>query len=169
INDCHDCDFAAPHTKSTKLGFTERMLALSKLATGRGQEAAQASFELANGFYNMSYYGNGRDIYESPYANLGPGYGGGNAHLAFNMDLAEKHYLQAVQLSSNREFKAKAAFMAAKTEQNRYYNDHPMRDDKSDIHPGKYYKLLKDTYADTQYYQEIIRECGYFATYVGQH
>ena len=34
---------------------------------------------------------------------------------------------------------------------------------------GCTYKLLKDTYADTQYYQEIIRECGYFATYVGQH
>src|SRR5262249_40054801 len=44
--------------------------------------------------------------------------GNPNSQIAFNMDLAEKYYVQAMNLSSNKELKAKAAFMAAKTEQN---------------------------------------------------
>jgi hypothetical protein len=42
-----------------------------------------------------------------------------NSELALDMDLAEKYYLQALSLSSNKEFKAKALFMTAKAEQNR--------------------------------------------------
>src|SRR5262249_15458107 len=60
IKDCHDCDFDAPHTKYSKVSFTEKMLSISRSAQGRGEAAAAASFEMANGFYNMSYYGNGR-------------------------------------------------------------------------------------------------------------
>ena len=29
-----------------------------------------------------------------------------------------------------------------------------------------YFRQLKDSFSDTQYYREIIRECGYFAEYV---
>src|SRR5262249_62288465 len=72
IKDCHDCDFEAPHMKYTKKSFAERMLALSRTAQGRGEEAAAASFELANGFYNMSYYGNGRSISHTAHAHLIP-------------------------------------------------------------------------------------------------
>lgn len=175
IKDCHDCDFKAPHTKYTKTSLAERMLTLSSAARGQGETAAAASFELANGFYNMSYYGNGRDIYDTEHSNLSP-YpiqspfdlrpsrpNNGDAEAALNMDLAEKYYLQALNLYSNRELKAKAAFMAAKTEQNRFYNT--ARDPKAGP-PRTYFKLLKDSYSDTQYYQEIIRECGSFRSYL---
>jgi len=124
----------------------------------------------------MSYYGNGRDIYDTAHGNLSP-YpfalpwevkrpkpSRGDAEPALNMDLAEKYYLQALNLYSNRELKAKAAFMAAKTEQNRFYNT--AKDPKAEP-PRRYFKLLKDSFSDTQYYQEIIRECGNFRSYLG--
>jgi hypothetical protein len=64
--------------------------------------------------------------------------------------------VQAATLSSNKELKAKAVFMAAKTEQNKGFAP-----------PEKYFDMLKDSYADTQYYQEIIRECARFKSYMG--
>jgi hypothetical protein len=88
-----------------------------------------------------------------------------DAELSLNMHLAQKYYLQAFNLSSNREFKARAAFMAAKTEQNRYYNT---RNDETDPQPHTYFKTLKDSFANTAYYQEIIRECGTFPSYLGR-
>lgn len=165
IKDCHDCDFDAPHTKYTKLSFAERMLAISQVAQGQGQAAAAASFALANGFYNMSYYGNGRDIYDTDHGNLGPRWGRNReAELSLSMNLAQRYYLQAFNLSTAREFRAQAAFMAAKTEQNRYYNT---RNTDKDPQPHSYFKTLKDSFADTQYYKEIIRECGTFKSYLG--
>jgi hypothetical protein len=165
IKDCHQCDADDPHTHYTKLTFAERMLALSRTAQGQGEAAATASFDLANGLYNMSYYGNGRDIYDTEHRNLGPRYKDRDAELSLNMNLAQKYYVQALNLTSDREFKARAAFMAAKTEQNRYYN---VEHDVKAPQPYTYFKMLKDSFSDTQYYREIIRECGTFRTYVGQ-
>jgi hypothetical protein len=166
IKDCHQCDRGAQQAHYTKLSFAERMLALSRTAQRRGEDAAAASFDLANGFYNMSYYGNGRDIYETDRRNLVPSRDGNReAELSLNMNLAEKYYLQALNLTSNPEFKARAAFMAAKTEQNRYYyTEHDVKAPQ----PRTYFKLLKDSYSSTQYYSEIIQECERFRKYIGQ-
>jgi hypothetical protein len=160
IKDCHDCDAEAPHKDYTKLGFAQQMALLSIPAQSREEAGAVASFNLANGFYNMSYYGNGRSIYDTAYDNLAPRYGGNrDAELALNMNLAQRYYLQAFNLSSNREFKARAAFMAAKTEQNRYYNT---RKNEKDPQPHTFFRTLKDSFANTAYFREIIRECGTF-------
>ena len=170
IKDCHDCDFETPHTKYTKYTFAQKMLDLSQKANSNSIEAAAASFELANGLYNMSYYGNGRMAYTTRHDNFKP-YPSENYSQEFtlNMDLAEKYYRRAMELSSNKEFKAKAIFMASKAEQNRYYYTHDRNgEDGVDIHPGVYFKMLKDSYADTQYYQDIIKECGYFRTYINK-
>jgi len=169
IKDCHECDASAPHTKYTRLTFAEKMLDLSQTARGSGQPAAEASFDLANGLYNMSWYGNGRMIHDmNDY--LHPRFDDKqNSEPALNMDLAEKYYVQAASLSSDREFKSKALFMAAKTEQNRNYNNKGRNRDFSppkDNFAVHYFKQLKDSYSDTQYYQEIIRECGRFGSYL---
>ena len=69
---------------------------------------------------------------------------------------------QAANLSTDREFNAKALFMAAKAEQNR--NDNKGGPEKSK-NPRQYFALLTDSFSDTQYFQEIIRECGYFKAF----
>jgi hypothetical protein len=156
IRDCHECDAAAPHPHYSKLSFAERMLELSKVAQGQGEAAAGASLELANGFYNMSYFGNGRAIYDTKNGNFRVRLPDGRyAGIAIDMDLAEKYYLQAATLSSNRELKAQAIFMAAKAEQNR-----------ANQRPEAYFAQLR-SFADTRYYQEIIQECVRFKQYLG--
>lgn len=163
IRDCHDCDFAANEKAKgkAKAAYTlatliARFIELSKQAGQKGEAGAQASFLIANGLYNLSYYGNARDVYS----------GTSSDDLSRNRDMtqAEKYYKRAMELSADQEFKAKACFMAAKTEQNRRFKDSSSYIDgpASPI----YFKMLKDSYANTRYYQEIIKECGYFRTYL---
>jgi hypothetical protein len=57
--------------------------------------------------------------------------------------------------------------MAAKCEQNAYF----ISENKAegvDFQSSKYFKLLKSDYAKTQYYKEIINECGYFRTFLNK-
>jgi hypothetical protein len=39
----------------------------------------------------------------------------------------------------------------------------------SDIPTGKYFAELKNRYFSTRYYQEILKECGYFKKYAAKH
>jgi len=170
MKDCLSCDALTPHTVYTQTSFVQRMQTLWTASQGRGQAAADASFDLANGYYNMSYYGNSRDLYDlegsrhfdlhiTPSTDMTKD----PVHPALNMDQAEKYYLRAAELSTDREFKAKAVFMASKTEQNRSFRAGGGGNRTS---PGTYFKQIRDSFADTQYYKEIIKECGYFAKYV---
>jgi hypothetical protein len=167
--DCHDCDFEAKHKDSyTKASFVKKLIELSQKAERTDAEGAQASFLLANGLYNMSYYGNARDVYAPKQGS--PAAEGPSLAPNSRMDLAEKYYKRAMELSHDKEFKAKACFMAAKTEQNRYFNasSSSTAGDETAVHSPVYFKKLKDSFADTRYYQEIIKECGYFRRYLGK-
>jgi len=175
IKDCHDCDFEVPNRdRYTLVTFAQRMVELSKIANGQDKVAASdANFLLANAYYNMSHYGNGRDIFQTEHDNLKAPYDSKDLsnEPSFKMDLAQKHYELAAKLSSDREFQTKANWMLAKVEHNVYYNKHPSSPwdpNENDINAGAYFKKLKDEFSDTQYYQEIIRECGYFKTYLDQ-
>ena len=114
----------------------------------------------------MSYYGNARDFYGTDHRNFP------DSHpLTLDMQLAEKYYKRAMELSGDKELKAKACFMAAKTEQNRYFNaaaknGNSQPDPAEAVHSPVYFKLLKNSYANTRYYQEIVRECEYFRSYL---
>ena len=170
VSDCHDCDFELPHTNYTKVTFTEHMLELSKKAQGQGESAALASLELGNGYYNMTYYGNGRDIYDTQYGNLRASVDDNKLAIepSRNMGQAVKAYEAALSKTRDPELKAKATWLLAKAEHNTYYNEHVGENSGNDINAGKYFKKLFTESADTQYYQEVIRECGYFKTYVDQ-
>jgi hypothetical protein len=159
IRDCHSCDAKPPHQTYTEISFVERMQSISRIAQGRDQAAANASFELANGFYNISNYGNLRSMTHFTDLGISAYHPRSDSFPPLNMDTAEKYYVQAANLSTDREFKAKALFMASKAEQNRNYN---LGGPEKATNPHKYFGLLKDSFSDTQYYQEIIRECGYF-------
>jgi hypothetical protein len=169
IVDCHDCEIQEKPVL-TLGAFVDRMIALEAASRGIGNAAAEASLQLGNAFYNMTYYGNGRSIYATDHGNFTVDrFEDKNMDSVpnMNMDLAERAYEQAASLSSDPEFRARATFLAAKAEQNRYYNTHPEWDG-TDIHPGKYYAQLKAEFSKTQYFQEIIQECGYFKRYLGR-
>ncbi|HEY1038572.1 MAG TPA: hypothetical protein VGF30_04165, partial [Bacteroidia bacterium] len=168
IKDCHDCDhMATQKTKYTSASFIAKMIEMKNKAKASKNEAAQNYFLVANGFYNMTYFGNARYFYMNSV-------GGYNYYYDYNdkttnpeddCAIALKYYLLAKENSSDKEFKAKCTFMAAKCEQNTWFNNKPA-DYEGDFKAGKYLKQLKAEFASTKYYNEVIKECGYFSTYV---
>jgi hypothetical protein len=189
--DCVDCDmqsFAnaskAGEQKSTcidKQFFFNTMVAkIEHLATAKTQAELRAKEDLAlealevgNAYYNLSYYGRTR------LSNVVA------SDRLFSMEMARQYYRSALQLTSDKELKAKAAFFLAKTENNDVYTSLIDRnfglnfpvwfkstfDALSFAIPPttRYFELLGTELRDTAYVQEIIRECGYFRQYLKDH
>jgi hypothetical protein len=166
INDCHDCDHAAAQkTKYTRLSFAEKMFEMKNKAASKPEEAAQNYFLVANGFYNMTYFGNARLFYDNPIDFRHYYYSNSNEGTKENdCALALKYYLLARDKSTDKEFKAKCTFMAAKCEQNLWFLTRKY-EDGIDFKSGVYFKELVKTYSTTKYFDEIVKECGYFRTF----
>lgn len=172
IKDCYMCDYQE-NGSFTLYSFVKRMIELQNKTITDPKNAAQYYFLLANGYYNMTYFGNSRNIYCSPIKCYG--------HIYFSSDYdkdikkspiadcskALECYQKAMDLSTDKEFKAKCCFMAAKCEQNKYF----ISDDfsyKTPVRSGIYFKQLFENYSMTDYYQEVINECGYFKKYISK-
>ena len=166
INDCHDCDHMAKQkTKYTKQSFIEKMIEMKSKAITKPEEAAQNYFLIANGFYNITYYGNARVFYDNSIDFRYYYYDNYNEGTKENdCDLALKYYLLAREKSTDKEFKAKCTFMAAKCEQNECFQTCKFEEGQ-DFKSGIYFKELVKTYGTTKYFDEIIKECGYFRTF----
>jgi hypothetical protein len=96
------------------------------------------------------------------------------------------YYDKCIELSKgiiDNEFAAKSAFMAAKCEQSLYISDLTLRQLKtikgkwyeyeSLVFPnyklyGKYFRMLRDEYSDTDYYQNVINGCKYFNYFINE-
>ncbi|MBL8622130.1 MAG: hypothetical protein JNK64_12530 [Myxococcales bacterium] len=158
IVDCHDCDHAtygnAPWTHETMVA---RMAALVKIANGKGQPAADAALELGNAFYNMTWYGNARIVLD------------GTHQTTRDTAQAARWYKRAYEQGKSREFKAKAAFYAAKAELQALITKQYQPYEEASVLPvpTTWYPVVK-TFADTQYYQEVLRECGAYAAWARQ-
>jgi len=150
VVDCHDCD----HEKFDKAPWTHANLAtrlyeLQLRANTTGETAAQASLEIGNALYNLTWFGNARVVLA-------------NTHQATrDTRAAERWYKRAFELTKNRELKAQAAFLAAKAEVGRLLAT--AGDDASDRPPTAvtWYPVVK-RYADTRYYKEVLKECGWY-------
>lgn len=174
INDCHDCD----HTEATddviysKREFIVKMCEYKKLAQQNPKEAAHYYFLMANGFYNATYFGNARRFYENPLVDFGTNaywYRDFSALHPFVLDCktALDFYQKALDSSSKKEFKAQCCFMAAKCEQNQVFTSGTLGHG-DDFRAGNYFALLEKEYSKTNYYKEVIHECGYFRTYLAK-
>lgn len=166
IKDCHDCDHAAKQkTKYNKISFIEKMIEMKSKAVSKPEEAAQNYFLVANGYYNMTYFGNTRMFYDNSidfryfyYWNYNEGTKENDCALAL------KYYLLAREKSNDKEFKAKCTFMAAKCEQNEWFQTRKY-EEGVDFKSGIYFKELVKSYSTTKYFDEIVKECGYFRTF----
>jgi hypothetical protein len=178
INDCFECGGSIPD--SNELGeespslyeFAEEMISYQDSLKINPKNAAAYYYRLANGYYNMTYFGSCRGYFSD--------IGGQYTHVWFgryeqpdtsipnvlSCKMAEEYYVKAMNLAKNPEFKARCCFRAAKCEHNYFYTHFP-KDFEGDFKSGKYFAMLKANYSKTQYYREIINECGYFKTYLG--
>jgi hypothetical protein len=169
LNDCHDCDHAdSTHTPYSKLDFARRMLALLRSVKGKDKNSPETALLLANGYYNMTYFGNARRLYETAIGEHGfvsfdePG--DWRKDPMFDCARAATYYRLAMERSSNAEFRARCCFYLAKCEQNVFFLFKP-DGYPGDFRAGQYFRQLKAEYAATAFYKEAIRECGYFRTF----
>ena len=169
MNDCRDCDAAdKSQSEYTKAAFVDRLDKRLRSAESGAPTAAQDWFEVGNALYNITCYGNASDMYSDLMPQFAPREAGQSHRnsLPGQMERAEECYRKAYDASNDREFRAKAAFMAAKCEQNVFFNR--QREMDPDFRAGKWFRLLRESYADTRYVAEVIQECGYFRTYMGK-
>lgn len=176
LKDCHDCDAKSLTVKLyTKHSFAKRMLELEKEILSTPKNRAENYYLLANAYYNLTYFGNSWmiiDFYRSYFSSYyDPNY--------LDCSKAEEYYLKAMTSSDDKEFKAKCLFMAAKCEQNRFYNDkeffqtNDYYSNYNDPHPEikkenykMYFKTLNDNYSKTKFFKEALKECKYFNYFV---
>lgn len=169
IKDCHDCDHGQPQkTKYTKLMTVKKMKEMKdKLNT----DIYNNAMLLANAFYNMTYYGSSRKFYEcsiiGAYSSSPENIENSFLNKLLDMTTARKYYYIALSGAKTPEQKAKCLYMLAKCERNDWYTSGQGPKPGKDFIAWKQFLALK-AYAQTNYYKEIIKECGYFRTYAGK-
>ncbi|HEU0032377.1 MAG TPA: hypothetical protein VFQ53_17215 [Kofleriaceae bacterium] len=156
IRDCHDCDHARyAHAAWTHASFTAKLVELERSARGGGETAAQSALLLGNALYNITHHGNARVVFEATH------------QATEDTAPAEYWYKRAYELTTKRELKAKAAYLAAKAELGALITKQQQAqpgDPDVDLVPVRWFKVLKG-YKTTAYYREVLRECGTFATW----
>jgi len=177
IQDCHDCDHAQKQkVKYNKLSFLQKMKELKANVEAKNDVYNNALL-LANGYYNITHFGNARYFYEGEV--LGSGQSDPYAidsvfkPMLTDNSLATKYYRLALQSATDDEQKAKCLYMISKCERNEWYNKTFFNDPKNNPEWGNNtnvdfitwnaFSALRK-YKNTQYYRDVIQECGYFKT-----
>lgn len=166
IQDCHDCDHAAPQkVKYTKLSFLQKMKEMQS-RVDKKEDIYNNSLLLANAYYNMTYFGNARAFY---YSNIIMDQYGGDFDEYYNPQFincatANRYYKMAFAAATTDEQRAKCVYMMAKCERNEKFSGDP--ENESLAWEG--FKQLKTKYAHTKYYNEVINECSYFSIYLNR-
>lgn len=168
IIDNHD----AEHKKGKNYKFKKMFetMQLMQASIERGEEVYNNALLLGNAFYSISHFGNCRltskltgsfstpDLYRSSMEKM-----------MTDCSTAAKYYQMAHDAANNDEERAKCAYMLAKCERNNYYNKYKAHgwhsETKYNMVGWTGFKLLNEKYADTQYFKEVINECGYFKLY----
>ncbi|POY35820.1 hypothetical protein C3K47_13795 [Solitalea longa] len=184
INDTH-APTERDTKKFTKLTFAQTMLAFEKKAKDDPKNAAFCYYQMANGFYNMSYNGNSWLLVNYSWSVTDRDYL--TADLPYLKDYfynytAEKYYMKAQKLSVDQNFKAKCSFMAAKCFSSRIM--YPTVPDNADnwmernnraaeryyelLITNKYFADLKKNYSTTPFYAKAVSECSYLKDFVSR-
>ena len=158
--------------RDNKIQLTTLLLELNKRATIPSNDQASFNYMLGNAWYNMSaegwmpnniyYAGNNErnellnnywnpDTYTSDSDGL--------------IDRAGQYFSRALETPGTDEVKARALFALARTE--RCFDTEWNRDlDRYDFElcgrHVEHFEELRKSYSDTDYYQEILRECSWF-------
>lgn len=173
---CSEGNGNPPNKRFTKIDLLRQMNDLQVLIA-KGESTYEHFLALGNAFYNITYFGNSREYYFNPiidnYGNyVDPLY----KSWFLNSSIANSYYSNAVQVAKNNEQKALCVYLMSKCERNtfhteRYYEDGFFRDsynqDTNYLAWNGFVKL-KNEYSNTSFYQQVIKECGYFTSYISK-
>ncbi|RFZ82337.1 hypothetical protein DYU05_17155 [Mucilaginibacter terrenus] len=172
LNDCHDCDANESNANYTSLKFLQVIQQL-KEDLRSGKNKYNAALKLGNAYYNITHYGNSRVFFQTEltgYAYQPDLYDKDYRDYFTSPNIAEKYYKIALANAPGNEQKAKLVFLLSKCERNRQYNEHFANDENYEAEDdmpeaGERFKELKSKYSATNYYKEVLKECGYFRKY----
>ena len=163
-----------------KVDLLERLLSLEDDARRSLNDtiAARNYFNIGLAHYNMSYYSYNWRMADN-FRSGSSGYRAATARNAttvfshpdapvgnrenFSMDRARYYFERALSRAPSREAAAEAAYFLAKTERNQHY----AAGKPGGARPFNYFRLLRDEYNDTRFYQTAVEECRTFAWFVG--
>lgn len=179
IKDCHDCDHEAKQkVKYNALSLLVKMKEMQD-SIDAGKNVFINARLLGNAYYNITHFGNARMFYESNNIYQGA-YSPYSLDSVFRVILtdmgnAKRCYNAAFTAATTDEQKALSSYMLAKCERNQWFNVVYYADKKTewettsvDFVAWPAFKTLKSQYSNTAYYKEVIKECGWFSTYVKQ-
>lgn len=177
----HDCVHCPGSTRAayTRNAFVRKLAEMYELAESTNNPTD--FYLLGNAYYNMSYYGPAH--YLMSYFRSGV-----SLHGFYDCSVAFGLYEQAVRYAADKEFAAKACFMAAKAQQNMFFakkteenkakgewwskyeiggwsnSEVSYETFRAEIKAAGYRAYadrLKADYGGTLFYQQAIRECNY--------
>ena len=170
-----------------KTAILERILEYEYKAKADMENGGQYFYNIGNALYNMTYFGyeweiadhfrsgaswyglkSGKSVFEkynAPYGN----------RETVNCSLPLYYFDKAFRTTNNPELAAKAAFMAAKCQQNLFFttegSNYSFSKNQIPNVPDayrQYFKVLKDNFSETAFYEEVVEECLYFEMYAVQ-
>ena len=187
FTDCVNCriiDTAAYN----KTFILEQILELEYKAKADMEKGAAYYYQIGNALYNMSYFGYEWEVAdyfrsgsswsvlksgEAVFASIGAPFGN---HETVNCSLPLYYYDKAFRLTNNPELGARAAFMAAKCQQNQFFtnkgSDYSIYNNQIPYVTAayrQYFNILKDYYSETAFYEEVVEECLYFERYAARN
>jgi hypothetical protein len=198
-----------PFIKPTmnKLQLADALLQLKKIGTGKDEKSATANQLIGNLLYNTSILGYYRQLFvmdidntnggkydfwstdkQNPYQYYYKNFLNQTYIEPNNFDLAINYYKKALDISGNKEQKARVLFQMASAEQGKYYQyeaKNPSKVDYSDPEYSKksdayqtqldqiknqkyrtYFAMLKTQYADSEVTKNLMGSCSYFGYFM---
>jgi len=155
-----------------KRTIVERMIALEALVGNDPSRRAEAHFQLANAWYNMSWWGNNW-LMVKPWWSMNEmeDYGPGVERSSFNdsyygCDRARDLYLLAMRETSDKRLAALCCFMAGVCNNHKRQYLAAGSGKSSVVHRNPYVRDLREKGVDERYYREIVRECAVYVDYI---
>lgn len=153
----------------TQEQFCDRMIQLQEKMKST-PVPAKVYYDYASALFSISYYGKtwffvkdyrpttewyttkcDKDPFEKQY---------------FGCYAAESYYLKAAQASTDKEFRARCAFMAARCSQKHTAENENDNKYISALVHNRYFPLLAGNFAQTKFYQQVYDQCSYLQDYV---
>ena len=148
-----------------------------------GTKLYENYFALGSVFYNISFYGTASNFYQDEKLLKEPEltkdfYFGQYEKLKIytdylrNCSVSKSYFEEALKRTNNKEEQARCLYFISKCERNQlevnWFKNNISYPSYTFFFPKESFKKLKDEYSNTQFYKEIIKECGYFKSYVSK-
>ncbi len=167
---------------TTKPAFAAEMQRQMQLAVTDKPNAAKHFYKIANGMYNMTYYGHAWQLVQY-YRGGSDGYYIPKNATAFQKEYygcysALQYFEKAMNASTDKNFKARCVFMMAKCSQKQlqspqYYSfgnydkyEAANKLYQSAFYQNKYFPVLTAEYSNTAFFEEAYNSCSYLKDFI---